>query len=131
MRPQKESDGAAEWAVVYLDVADTDIEAAYQFLAPLVGNDKATQWLRDFYSETGGLADFPGPSSHPIDEAASNLTKRPTRKMLFQGGTRRKPIGTPFRVYFYTVEAANEEERGGIFILRVLHGAAEAWPVPE
>lgn len=121
-------DDSALWAVVYLDNADTDAEAAHRFLTPLVGEDKATEWLRGFYQTTENLANFPGPSAHPIDEEASRITGRATRKMLCRGGTRQKTIGASYRVYFYTVEADDETERGGIFILRVLHGAAGPWP---
>ena len=120
-----------EWEVVYLDTVDADTEASYRFLVPYVGEQKAMEWLRGFYETTARLAEFPGPLSHAVDSEASKITGRPTRKMPYRGGTRQKPIGATYRVYFYIVEPQNETERGGIFILRVLHGAAEPWTTQE
>lgn len=119
------------YEVTVLDGADADMEAAYNHLRPFVGDETAGRWLGQLLLAVFSLGDFPGPFAHPIDEAVSRLTGQEVRKMRFQGGTRQKPIGAVYRVYFYTVKAADASERDGIFILRVLHGAAGPWPAPE
>lgn len=128
---QPEQDENPAYDVTFLDRADADIEAAFIHLREFVGDKKAEVWARGVYGAGFGLADFPGPLSHPIDEEMSVVTGRQVRRMLYQGGTRKKPIGAMYRVAFYIVNAQSQSERSGIFIMRVLHGAAESWPSPE
>ena len=82
-----------EWEIIYLDRVDADAQAAFRFIEPFVGREKATEWLRGFYDKTAQRVNFPGPFAHPADAEVSRLTGRNVRKMLYQGGTRQKPIG--------------------------------------
>ena len=100
--------------------AERDTDAIFYLTKS--GADFAGIWLIGLETFVAGLALFPGPYSHPVDQDATRLFGRETRRALYYGPTRKRSA-IPYRILFTVTEPDTNDDAGIILILRILHGS--------
>ena len=117
------------WETIISDVAEAEIEDAYNSIVSVFGTERATAWVHELHSELLTLGDFPGPYRYAIYENAMERSGREVRRMLFRG-PKRKPIPTVYRAFYLLTPPQSSEESGVIYIIRFVPGGV-AWPDSE
>lgn len=117
-------DGEPRWQIEETDGFDAEREAAFLYVLRVSGPDYAGRWLTALNAAIAALAEFPGPRSHPIDEALTQQFSREIRRKLFYGPSHRRQGTARYRILFHVQDPPADGNAGIIFILRLRHGAS-------
>ena len=111
------------WVVTISDLADADIEAAYQYQITFTEAATVEEWVRGFYFALLSLGDFPGPYANSIDEAATLRRGQEVRRLLYRG-TKKRPRSFAYKAFYRAIAPLPGETDGTIVVDRIVHGAS-------
>jgi len=119
----QESDLTPEprYVVFETDTARAERDSVFTYLLPLLGPRVAADWYDGLGRAVTGLAEFPGPLSHPIDDEATSCYGYEVRRLLYKGPKHRANFG--YRVLFTILRPPPDEPETTICVIRVLHTA--------
>ncbi len=109
------------YVVFETDTAKAERDSVFTYLLPLLGPRVAADWYDGLGQAIAGLAELPGPLSHPIDTEATAYFGYDVRRLLYKGPKRRASFG--YRVLFTVLPPPPNEPETIVRVVRVLHTA--------
>jgi hypothetical protein len=110
------------YVIYFSDRALAERDSAYLYQMSILGLEYARDWLARFQIEMGKLKEFPGPKANAIDDEASEIFGKETRRLLYYG-PRKQRRRVPYRVFFTITEPLGADDEGVLQIVRILHGS--------
>lgn len=112
-------DELPRYLVEFTEPALIEADAAYLNLSTQRGPDYAILWYEGLFLAAQTLSTLP--RSHAI-APENDAYGVEVRRLLYSGPSRRSS-GRAYRILFYVIEPAEDEEEGTVRILHVWHGA--------
>ncbi len=117
--PGEIEDELPRYLVEFTEPALMEADAAYLSLSTQSGPDYAIRWYEGLFLAAQTLSTLP--RSHAIAPENDSYGVE-VRRLLYSGPSRRTS-GRAYRILFYVIEPAADEDEGIVRILHVWHGA--------